>query len=70
MQVDLKNTRNREERIVYRFVWLDAQGIEIPSIQNDWLPRSIGSGEQVQLVGIAPDTRVTDAIVKIQQSIR
>lgn len=70
VQVDVKNNYNRTERIVYRFVWLDEQGIEVSSIQNDWLPRILGAGEQIQIVGIAPDPRVTDAIVKIQESIR
>ncbi len=70
VQVELKNTRRREERIVYRFVWLDEKGFEINSIQNEWQPRILGGYETVQLVGIAPSPQATDCIVKIQESVR
>ena len=65
-----ENTRRKEQRIVYRFVWLDAKGIEVSSVQNDWLPKIVGGYETIQLVGIAPDPRVTDGIVKIKESLR
>jgi uncharacterized protein YcfL len=70
VQVDLQNTRNRTERIVYRFVWLDAKGIEVSSIQNTWTVRTLGGGETIQIGGIAPDPRVTDCLVKIQEAVR
>jgi uncharacterized protein YcfL len=70
VQVDLQNTRSVEHRIVYKFVWLDDKGIEVTSITNDWLPRIISGKETVQLVGIAPDPRITDCIVKLKESTR
>lgn len=70
VQVDLKNTRRNEERIVYRFVWLDEKGIEVSSIQNDWMPKIMGGSETVQIVGIAPDPRVVTCIVKLQETVR
>lgn len=70
VQVEVQNLRRTEKRIVYRFVWMDEKGIEVSSIQNDWLPKILGSHETVQLTGIAPDTRVTQCIVKLQESMR
>ena len=70
VQVEVQNVRRVEKRVVYRFVWLDEKGIEVTSIQNDWLPKILGGHETVQLTGIAPDTRVTQCIVKIQESLR
>ena len=70
VQVDLHNTLRSQKRIVYRFVWMDEKGIEVSSIQNEWTSKIMGSGETVQLTGIAPEPRVTQCIVKLQESER
>lgn len=69
-QVNIKNNRRNEYRLLYRFTWLDAKGFEITSIQNDWLPKILGGYETVQIVGIAPDPRATQCVVKLQESLK
>jgi len=70
VQVDLRNTRYRTERIIYRFSWFDEKGIEVPSIQSTWTVRTLNGGETIQITGIAPDPRVTDSMISIMEASR
>jgi uncharacterized protein YcfL len=70
VQVELMNTRNHDERFVYKFLWLDANGMEIPSITNDWQVRVINGKETIMLTGVAADPRVKDCRVKMQESVQ
>ena len=70
VQVELTNLRNHDERIVYKFQWLDANGMEVPSISNDWVPKVINGRESLMIVGVAPDPRVTDCRLKLQENVR
>lgn len=70
VQIELLNRRNHDERIVYKFQWLDASGMEITSIASDWQPKVINGRESVMIVGVAPDARVTDCRVKLQENVR
>jgi uncharacterized protein YcfL len=70
VQVEVVNLRNHDERIVYKLHWLDANGMEITSVSNDWVPLVINGRESAWIQGIAPDPRVTDCRVKIQENIR
>jgi uncharacterized protein YcfL len=70
VQVEVLNIRNHDERFVYRFQWLDANGMEITSVANDWVPQVINGRESLTIQGIAPDPRVTDARIKMQENIR
>ena len=70
VEVELKNVRKDYERFVYKFEWLDAKGMEINSITNDWQVRVVNGLETVTLTGMAADPRVTDCRVKLQKDIR
>ena len=70
VEVEVINLREHDERIVYKFQWLDANGMEISSITNDWLPKVINGKESVMIAGIAPDPRVTDCRLKLQENVR
>ena len=70
VEVELQNTRKSYERFVYKFEWLDAKGMEINSITNDWQVRVVNGLETVTLTGMAADARVTDCRVKLQKDIR
>jgi uncharacterized protein YcfL len=70
VQVELMNTRKNDERFVYKWVWLDADGLEITSITNTWNVRVINAKETIMLSAIAPDPRVTDARLLLQESVR
>lgn len=70
VEVDVQNVRKTYERFVYKFEWLDAKGMEINSITNDWQVRVVNGLETVTLTGIAADPRVTDCRVKLQKDVR
>ena len=70
VQVKLLNRRNHDERFVYKFQWLDANGYEIQSVASDWQPRVINGKESITITGIAPDARVTDCHLKLQENVR
>ncbi len=70
VEVEVQNIRKTYERFVYKFQWLDAKGMEINSITNDWQVRVVNGLETVTLTGMAADARVTDCRVKLQKDVR
>lgn len=70
VQVELTNQRNHDERFVYKFQWLDANGMEVSSITNDWTAKVINGRETVMIQGIAPTSRVTDCRLLMQENVR
>lgn len=70
VQVELYSVRHNDAKFVYKFVWLDAKGMEINSITNDWQVRVINGHETLMITGTAGDPRVTDCRLKLQDNIR
>ncbi len=70
VQVELYSVRHNDVHFVYKFQWLDAKGMEINSITNDWQVRVINGHEKLMITGVAGDPRVTDCRLKLQDNIR
>ncbi len=65
--VTLENLK-RGCQFEYRYRWLDASGIEVPSGLSVWTPQSSGSREQKLLSGVAPNRQTSDFILDIRFS--
>lgn len=65
VQAKLLNTSAAERKIRYKFVWLDAQGMEIPSINSNWNVLELSSAETVFISSVAPSPNARDFILKL-----
>jgi len=60
LQVNVVNNTGSVVRMEYKVVWLDANGLEIPSIVSIWQMMSAASHEVVGLTATAPSPDAVD----------
>ena len=65
VQAKLLNTSAAERKIRYKFVWLDARGMEIPSVNSNWNVLELSSAEAVFFSSVAPAPNAADFILKL-----
>ncbi len=65
VQAKLLNTSAAERKIRYKFVWLDARGMEIPSVNSNWNVLELSSAEAVFISSVAPAPNAADFILKL-----
>lgn len=70
VQVEITNDRERQQRLYYRFEYLDADGMVVDTPLSTWQPIVIQGRETIKINGVAPNPRVTDCRLKLQESIR
>lgn len=54
----------------YRFDWLDQDGMRLFAPAEVWIPRQIGSGETIEIRGVAPSPSASDFRLKMVRPIR
>ncbi len=70
IQVEVRNLTNSPQRYYYRVEWFDDQNFEVNSPLSTWQVRTLQGGESQRINGVAPNPRVTDVRVKLQESNR
>ena len=65
MQAKLLNTSAAERKIRYKFVWLDAQGMEVSGVNSVWNVLELSSAEAVFISSVAPTPNARDFILKL-----
>jgi len=70
VEVEVENLRPIQQRFYYRFEWFDADGNIVDTPLSTWQPQIVAGRERVVLRGIAPNPRVTDCRLKLQESSR
>lgn len=60
LQANVVNNTNGVMPMEYRVVWLNAMGMEIPSVMSTWLPISAAPREVVGLQATAPSPEAVD----------
>ena len=68
MQANIVNNTSGVVQVEYRTVWLDATGMEIPSVTSTWLPMSAAAREVVGLASTAPSSEAVDFRFYVQAS--
>ncbi len=59
-QITAQNTTTRDCQYEYRFRWLDANGMEIPTAMAGWVQVSVSAKEKALMRGIAPNREAAD----------
>lgn len=70
VQVQLRNERRATKRIVYKVIWLDAQGFTIPNLNDTWTTRILNANESIFIDAIAPAQEAADCRIQLQKSER
>lgn len=70
VDVQLRNLTRNQERMLYKIMWLDAQGFELPSISDEWTLRLLSGNETIFISGVAPDVRAADCRIQLKKSER
>ncbi len=65
VQAKLLNTSAAERKIRYKFVWLDAQGMEVSGVNSVWNVLELSSAEAVFISSVAPTPNARDFILKL-----
>lgn len=60
LQANVVNNTSGVVRMEYRVVWLDTNGVEIPSVVSTWQPMSAAAREIVGLTATAPVPEAVD----------
>jgi uncharacterized protein YcfL len=68
IQVNVYNPSSYETRFYYKFEWYDNQEMYVDTPMSIWTDRTIEPGEQMSLVGVAPNPLAKDFKLKIQFS--
>jgi uncharacterized protein YcfL len=68
IQVEVYNTQTDPVKFYYKFEWYDDQEMVVDSPMSIWTDRTIQAGEQIPLVGVAPNPRAKDFRLKLQLS--
>lgn len=68
-QVTLVNRGNSPRTVKYRFDWLDAEGVNVTPLRNDFAEISLAAGETREVTGSAA-ARATDFRFTIQSAGR
>ena len=68
VQVNIVNRRDAQQIFIYRFVWLDARGMEFKTPLTTWERKFIEGQQQMSLTGIAPDASVTDCRLELRRA--
>jgi uncharacterized protein YcfL len=55
-------------QIVYRFTWLDQEGMEVETAASTWIPTAIMPGDTVRFKAIAPHPRCKDFSLAIKEN--
>ena len=53
--------------VLYRFNWLDEQGMEVPTAANAWQSAIFIPGETKFLQGVAPNSRCKDFVLSVME---
>jgi uncharacterized protein YcfL len=56
--------------VIYKFEWLDDQGMAVDTSSSAWVSQNFGARETLPLVSIAPNGRCKDFHLKMQQDLR
>ena len=67
-QVSLRSKDRELLPVLYKFEWLDAQGMEIEANSSAWKPLVIYASEAKSIQGVAPDPRAREFKLKIRDS--
>lgn len=70
VEVEVENLRPIQQRFYYRFEWFDADGNIVDTPLSTWQPQIVAGRERVVIKGIAPNPRVADCRLKLQESSR
>ena len=68
VQVNVEDTENGPASFYYKFEWYDAQEMFVDSPMSVWTEKTIQSGEQISLQGIAPNPQAKDFRLKLELS--
>ena len=53
--------------VLYRFNWMDENGMEVPTAANAWQPAIFIPGETKFLQGVAPNPRCKDFVLSVME---
>lgn len=68
IQVVLANQNSNAGEFIYRFVWMDANGMTIPTPLTNWQRQHILGKQTVTLMGVAPpDARVVESRLEMKR---
>lgn len=56
-------------KIVYRFTWLDNNGMEVETATKTWIPIEVIPGDIVRLSGVAPNPKCKDFNLSVREDI-
>jgi uncharacterized protein YcfL len=59
LEVVVANQNSNAGEFIYRFIWLDANGMTIPTPLTNWQRQHILGKQTVAIRGVAPDARAT-----------
>lgn len=68
MQANVVNNSASLVSVEYKTVWLDAEGVEIPTVMSDWARSSIRPRDIVALQSTAPDESAVDFRFYVKKS--
>lgn len=68
LQANVVNNTSDVVRMEYRVVWLDANGMELPSVLSTWCPISAAAREIVGLAATAPTPEAVDFRFYVQSA--
>lgn len=70
IQIELLNKHDTAKKFYYRIEWIEGDGMIVQSPTPIWQMRTIQGQEQIVLQAVAPNARVTDCKVKLQEDVK
>lgn len=68
IQVNVLNDRSKTGTFNYMFEWYDLQGMQVSTPTSIWSSIALEGKETKSIIGIAPNPRVKDFKLKLQES--
>ena len=56
-------------QVIYRFTWLDKDGMIVNNGSNAWIPATVIPGDTLRVTGVSPNTRCRDFTLSIRENI-
>ncbi len=68
VQVEVANTTDSEQAILYKFIWMDSAGMVVPTPVSVWEHLLLQGRQSKVLTAVAPEPRMTDCRVEMQRA--
>lgn len=68
VQVQLLNNTRKRQNVNYQFQWFDGEGMNVPTLMDNWKRLSLMGGENAWVTATAPNPRVATFQFKLVEA--